>query len=163
MRPCMPLRWILHIAALCLPICADAAIDPTGCEDAWREQAITYAFDYGQDIQPIWSQYCANCHVDFGGAPLAGLDLNPAFSYSNLVNAPDGCLSIFLVAPGDPAGSLLFRKVNCTAPGPHLGAGRMPLGRLPLSPTLQARIYDWIAAGAPMAIDRIFAAGFEVR
>ena len=157
------LLWILPVVALCLPMLANAAIDPTGCEDTWRTQPITYAFDYAKDIQPIWGQYCANCHVAFGGAPLAGLDLNPAFSYSNLVGAPDTSLSIFLVAPGDPAASLLFRKINCTAPGPFVNAGRMPLGRIPLSPTLQARIYDWIAAGAPMTLDRIFAASFEER
>lgn len=163
MRLHRPLTSFLHIVALCLPMAANAAIDPTGCEDAWRTQPVTYAFDYAKDIQPIWGQYCSNCHVDFGVTPLGGLDLNPQFSYTNLVNAPDASLSILLVAPGDPAGSLLFRKINCSAPGPHVGAGRMPLGRVPLSPAVQARLYDWIAAGAPIQIDRVFAAGFEVR
>ena len=153
----------LHIAVLCLPLGANAAIDPTGCDATWREQTVTYAFDYAKDIQPIWGQYCSNCHVDFGGSPLGGLDLNPAFSYNNLVGSPDNSLSIFLVAPGDPAGSLLFRKINCIAPGSFQGAARMPLGRVPLNPTLQALIYDWIAAGAPIQLDRIFAASFEVR
>ena len=163
MRWHRPLTSILHMVSLCLPMAANAAIDPTGCEDTWRTQPLTYAFNYAKDIQPIWGQYCSNCHVDFGSTPLGGLDLNPKFSYSNLVNAPDTGLSILLVAPSNPAGSLLFRKINCTAPGAHQGAGRMPLGRIPLSATLQARIYDWIAAGAPMQIDRIFTASFEVR
>jgi len=142
---------------------AVAAIPPADCDTDWQTAAIAQSFDYAADIQPIWTQFCANCHVDHGGAALAGLDLNPAFSYNNLVNAPDGSLSIYLVAPGEPSESLLWRKLNCNAPGPHAGAARMPLGRPVLTPILQALVYDWINAGAPANLQRIHAGGFEAR
>ena len=157
--------WLPLVVAVAMGLAnaAHSAIDPGGCDSEWREQPITQAFNYSNDIQPIWSQFCANCHVDHGGAPLAGLDLDPPFSYSNIVNAPNGDLSILLVASFDPAGSLVFRKINCDAPGPHPGGARMPLGRPPLSPAVQALLYDWIAAGAPLQLERLFAAGFESR
>jgi|CXWL01.1.fsa_nt_gi hypothetical protein len=142
---------------------AAAAIDPSGCDQDWRLEPITQGFDYATDIQPVWSQYCANCHVDHAGSPLAGLDLDPAFSYTNLVLAPDGGLTIYLVEPFNPAGSLLFRKLNCNVPGPDVDGVRMPYGRPALSPALQALVYDWIAAGAPLSLERMFAGGFEER
>ena len=113
------------------------------------------------NIQLVWTQFCANSHVDHGGVPLAGLDLNRPFSYANLINAPDGGLTIYLVAPPDPAESLLWRKLNCNAPGPHQGAARTPLGRPPPSAALQALDYDGIKAGAPQTLQRIHASDFE--
>lgn len=140
-----------------------AAIEPSGCDGEWRQQPITHGFDYALDIQPIWDQFCANCHINHAGSPQAGLDLDPPFSYFNLVEVPDGTLSIFLVAPGVPAQSLLWRKLNCEVPGPETGDRRMPLNRVPLTPALQARIHDWIAAGAPQVLERLFASGLEDR
>lgn len=156
-------RWVA--GAWCAGFCsvAAAAIEPTGCETAWLAQPVTQGFDYDNDIQPIWDQFCANCHVSHAGMPLGGLDLDPPFSLSNLVGAPSSDLSLLLVAPGDPLASLLWRKVNCDSPGPRKGDGRMPFARPPLSAALQARIFDWIAAGAPQLLDRVFANGMEPR
>ena len=158
----MPVRYYPLLLILVSAV-ANSAIEPSGCDTAWRQQPITQEFSYLEDIQPVWNQFCANCHVDHGGGPAAGLDLDPAFSYPNLVNAPNGTLSILLVAPGDPAGSLIFRKINCSEPGPELGDPPMPLGRPSLPPSQQALIYDWIAAGGPMQLERLFASGFEER
>lgn len=138
-------------------------MEPRRCDSDWRAQPITHTFNYNTDIQPIWNQFCANCHVAHGGAPLAGLDLDPPFSYFNIVDAPDASLSILHVAPGNPADSLIWRKVNCATPGPDPGDARMPLARPPLSPAVRARLYDWIAAGAPMTLDRVFGSGMEER
>ncbi|MCB1590097.1 MAG: hypothetical protein KDI56_14410 [Xanthomonadales bacterium] len=151
------------IASFALAGPGSAQIIPLGCADQWRDEPRTQSFDYALDIQPIWGQYCANCHVAHGGSPAAGLDLDPAFSYGQLVNAPDHSLTILRVVPGDPEGSLLFRKLNCLEPGPASGDPPMPLGRPPLSASLQARIHDWIAAGAPLQLWRIYADDFETR
>lgn len=142
---------------------AKAAIPPAGCDTDWRQQPITHGFDYATDIQPVWNQFCANCHVAHGGAPLAGLDLDPPFSYTNIVDTPDAGLTILLVAPGNPADSLLWRKVNCNEPGPQVNDQRMPLGRPPLPFEQQALLYDWIAAGAPFSLDRVMGSGMEER
>jgi hypothetical protein len=154
---------MLYALAVLIAPLARAAIAPNGCDESWRTQAVTQSFDYNTDIQPIWNQFCANCHVAHGGSPSAGLDLDAAFSYSNMVGAPNNDLSILLVAPGDAQSSLLWRKINCTAPGPSLNGARMPLARAPLNASLQALIYDWITAGAPRTLERIFASDLEDR
>ena len=154
---------IWPMSLILVAMVAQAVIEPSGCDSDWRLQPITQTFNYADDVQPVWNQYCANCHVDHGGVPAAGLDLDPAFSYLNLVNAPNNTLSILLVSPGDPQGSLIFRKVNCIEPGPEMGDPRMPLGRPRLPPTQQALIHDWIAAGAPILLERLYASGFEER
>jgi hypothetical protein len=154
---------VLVLAVALLAGSASAAIPPEGCDGEWLSEPVTQRFDYANDIQPIWDQFCANCHINHAGSPQAGLDLDPPFSYFNLVDVPDGGLSILLVKPGDPEASLLWRKVNCSVPGPDPEDNRMPLNRVPLTPAAQARIHDWIAAGAPQMLERLFAGGFEAR
>lgn len=158
----MSIRWPWLLASLCAHA-ALAQIAPTECSKGWEREPRTQSFDYALDIQPIWGQFCANCHVDHGGSPAVGLDLDPAFSYLNLVNAPDYSLTIMRVVPGDPEGSLLFRKLVCAQPGPAEGDPPMPLGRPSLATALQARVHDWIEAGAPLLLLRVHADGFETR
>ena len=50
------------------------------------------------------------------------------------------------VVPGDPAASLLYRKISEDAPP---CGSRMPQAAAPLPPALIALVRDWIAAGAP--------------
>lgn len=50
------------------------------------------------------------------------------------------------VVPGDPAASLLYRKISDDAPP---CGSRMPQAADPLPPALIALVRDWIAAGAP--------------
>lgn len=139
-----------------------AAIPPGGCEEAYLHQAQVHAFDYASQIQPLWNQYCADCHVQHGGNPQMGLDLEAPFSRDNLVWVPSALdPTIALVWPGQPLDSLLFRKLNCAAPGPIAGAQRMPLGRPPLAAAQQALLYDWIAAGAPVEV--LWRDGFDER
>jgi hypothetical protein len=123
---------------------------PEGCDDSLRDPPYTYRFDYTADIQPIWTQFCANCHVFHGGQPAYGLDLQAPNSYDALVLAPSSDdATRALVLPGRPDESVLLTRLRCNAPGPLPESARMPLERNPLSPALQARVYDWIAAGAP--------------
>lgn len=137
---------------------------PSGC-DSIADTPATYAIDYQQDIQPIFSFGCANCHVDSAGDPEADLDLNPEPSWFNLVdvNSSQDPAQIRVI-PNDALRSLLFRKVNCDVPGPFLESERMPQNRPDLPLSQQALIYDWIMAGAPEgATDTIFFNSFDHR
>jgi len=104
---------------------------------------------FANDIQPIFTSQCIDCHVTggfaliFGGVTLqlvAGQSFNMLVNQSSVQNA-----NLTLVVPGDSANSLLFQKVSQTAP--PVGA-RMPFLQPPLSPTDQALIRDWIDQGA---------------
>ncbi len=94
----------------------------------------------------IFSPICAQCHTG-GGAP-EGLRLDSEqSSYDSLVNQPSGQQpSVLRVAPGDPEGSYLLRKLE-GADG--IDGGQMPLGMSPLSATRIAQVRDWIENGAP--------------
>lgn len=120
--------------------------------------------NYNADIQPIWSQRCANCHVDFGDdQPEADLSLNPEKSWYFLVNQGSSMAGStqIRVLPDHPLASLLFNKVNCEVQDQGL---RMPRARPPLPLEEQALIHDWILAGAPQeSDDTIFRTQFEVR
>ena len=120
--------------------------------------------NYNADIQPIWSQRCANCHVDFGtDQPEADLSLNPEKSWYFLVNQGSSVAgsNLIRVVPDRPLASLLFNKVNCDVQDQGL---RMPRGRSPLPLEEQALIHDWILAGAPQeSDDTIFRTRFEIR
>lgn len=137
-------------------------VEPSGCDPGFQAEAQAHAFDYAGQIQPLWNQYCANCHVAHGGNPAQGLDLDPPFSRDNLLWVPSSQEpSRLLVWPGQPAASLLFRKLNCSEPGPLPGGEQMPLGRPALGSADQALVYDWIAAGAPVEV--LWRDGFDLR
>ncbi len=117
---------------------------------------------YNDDIQPIWSTRCANCHVDWGKFPSADLDLNPPTSWFFLYNEPSSQDDTLIrVVPNQPGRSLLFTKLNCEVV--DVGV-RMPRGRQPIPLGEQALVHDWILAGAPETQDdTIFRARFEIR
>ena len=133
----------------------------SGCESI-ASIPITWNIDYTTTIQDLFANRCSNCHVDHGGSPSGNLDLDPEFSWDNLVNAPSsGQPGRLLVVPGQPLNSVLFEKLNCETPGAGL---RMPRNRTPLPLAEQALIFDWIMLGAPYeATDFIFFGGFEPR
>lgn len=123
---------------------------------------ITWNIDYSTDIQDIFNNRCSNCHVDHGGSPFGDLDLDPEFSWDNLVGQESvGQAPRLRVAAGQPLASVLYEKLNCDSP--NVGV-RMPKGRAPLPPSEQALIYDWIMLGAPrLQTDFVFFNGFEQR
>jgi len=147
--------WI----ALLMPPEIFASIDADGCTDL-DAVPIQYVIDYQSAIQGIFDDNCIACHS--GDKPPAGLDLSAGGSWSHLVNVPSSQDPSFTrVIPNDPAGSLLFLKVNCDTPGV---GHRMPFGLEPLSDDDQALVLDWIAGGAPSTTtDGIFRSGFELR
>lgn len=134
---------------------------PMQC-DSIASVPITWNIDYATDIQDLFNERCSNCHVDHGGSPEGDLDLDPKWSYDNLVGAPSNSpTGGTLVIAGDPGNSVLFQKINCNVPDSGV---RMPRARPALPLADQALIYDWIMLGAPrLPTDFIFASGFEQR
>jgi hypothetical protein len=103
---------------------------------------------FAGEVQPIFNQLCAGCHVTGGLADLTGIavKLVDGQSFDMLVNQPSTQnAGLTLVIPGDSAGSLLFQKVSSNAP--PVGATMPLLGRRLTSAEL-ATLRDWIDQGA---------------
>ena len=77
----------------------------SGC-DSIASIPITWNINYTVDIQSVFNTRCSNCHVDHGGNPSGDLDLDPEFSWDNLVNGPSFDW-IMLGAPRDPTDFIL--------------------------------------------------------
>ncbi len=85
----------------------------------------------------------SGCHVQGTAAFDLRLD-TLAMSRANLINVASGqSPSILRVEPFDPDNSYLIQKLEGTGL-----AGRMPLGRNPLDPTVIGVVRQWIADGA---------------
>ena len=134
--------------------------EPTEC-DSIDAVPMRFDIDYAE-VQLVWDAQCANCHVQSGGEPLAGLELDTGVSWFQLVGVPSSQdASLARVIPGDAKNSLLYQKVNCYFPA--IGS-RMPFERPELSVEQQALIHDWIVLGASETTSEvIFLSGFEVR
>jgi hypothetical protein len=97
----------------------------------------------------IFTPSCATggCHDNISQA--AGLSLaNAATSYIELVgefSSQPGQSEVMLVAPNNPDGSYLIRKLENAA---TISGSRMPLNAAALPPSDIDQIRDWISAGA---------------
>ncbi len=109
------------------------------------------ALSYERDIQPIIQARCATSGCHAPPSPAGGLDLSPDVSWVNLVNQPTNCRpSVPRVAPGDPPGSMLWRKSKPVGLPDRCG-GVMPQGTLGLgviAPEDFAKVEAWIQQGA---------------
>jgi Ca2+-binding RTX toxin-like protein len=104
---------------------------------------VVTAVNYVDQVQPIFTARCTECHK--GVTAPHGLKLDEANSYSNIVNvASEEVPSLKRVKPGDPDNSYLVQKVEGTA----AVGGRMPLNRTPLTADQIALIRRWISEGA---------------
>lgn len=90
--------------------------------------------------QAVFEAHCSSCHGGAGGLDLDG-DAHAAIVGVQSVGSPGE----ILVVPGDPEGSLLFRKVRGTQ-GDDEG-DIMPPGE-GLSTRELALLWEWIEAGA---------------
>ncbi len=90
---------------------------------------------YSRDIAPVLVESCTGCHG--GQQPRAQLGLD---TFRRLVNGGDNGP---ILVQGNPAESLLIKKLKGTASGQ-----RMPAGRAPLSAEVIAKFEKWIAEGA---------------
>jgi hypothetical protein len=94
----------------------------------------------------IFTPTCANlgCHDPLGRQQ--GMVLKAGSAYANIVNAPSTEVpSLVRVAPNDPAGSYLYRKIT----GSGITGDRMPQALPPLSDAQIKLVRDWIRRGAP--------------
>jgi hypothetical protein len=102
-----------------------AVVQATGKEDVL----------FSRDIAPVLLANCTGCHGDQN--PRGRLDVN------NFARMLQGGESGAPLTPGNPAGSLIIRKLRGTA-----GGDRMPMGKPPLADDVIAKFEKWIAEGA---------------
>lgn len=103
---------------------------------------------YSKDIQSLFNTYCVTCHQ---GAGQAGLSLEPASSYKNLVGVPstESTTGEFRVKAGAPDQSYLLAKLSNAQVAAGGSGAQMPLTGGPLSAAQINLVQQWIAAGAP--------------
>jgi hypothetical protein len=124
---------------------ADAPVDAPPRADG--AATITLADIEARVLRP----HCAvpSCHAS--AEPTGRMRLDEDFPRSSLrgvaaMGVSCGGQGFVRVVPGDPAASLLYRKI--TEDAPPCGS-RMPQGADPLPRELTDLVRDWIAAGAP--------------
>lgn len=136
-----PQRVFRHVIVIAL------AAFGLGCGAAHLpELAEGQPVSYRDHVEPLVLERCLSCHtID---EPKAELVLEPGRGYDRLVGKPSVQVpSLQLVAPGDPAGSYLWRKLDGTAsvgegmPRTLFGARRLPDREL-------ERFRIWIEDGA---------------
>jgi Ca2+-binding RTX toxin-like protein len=123
------------------------AILPTGLAltpaDFVVSGAVATPVSYANQVQPIFTSRCVQCHSG-SGAP-RGLRLDATNSYANLVNvASSEVPGLKRVEPGDDNNSYLVQKIEGTA---AVGV-RMPASGEPLTAAQIRLIRLWIAEGA---------------
>lgn len=94
----------------------------------------------------IFTPTCASigCHDPLGQQ--SQLILSPGRAYEQTVNrASVEMPSLSRIAPNDPAGSYLYRKIT----GAGITGDRMPQGKPPLTDAQIRLVRDWIRRGAP--------------
>ena len=130
----------------------DQGVDARSRADVPRPADAAAAVVTLADIEEqVFRPHCAipSCHAS--AEPTGRMRLDEDFPRTTLrdvgamgVSCRDQAL--VRIVPGDPAGSLLYRKI--TEDAPPCGS-RMPQAADPLPPALIALVRDWIAAGAP--------------
>jgi hypothetical protein len=131
-----------------LPTLACVLLLAAGCGSGTTASSSTAAAGNSlkNDVQPIFNNSCVVCHQ---GAGQAGLALEPANAYKNLVNvASTQAASLKRVAPGDPAHSYLLDKLNGTQVQSGGSGAQMPYGAKPLPAGQISLIQQWIQGGA---------------
>jgi hypothetical protein len=94
----------------------------------------------------IFTPTCAQlgCHDLLGQQ--SQMVLTAGRAYANIVNVPSVEMpQLSRVAPNDPAGSYLYRKIT----GSNITGERMPAQQPPLTDAQIALVRNWIRRGAP--------------
>lgn len=142
--------WIEGLAA---PGALDvyATIDYDGCDAAktFGQPDPDSGHSFANDVQPIFTTYCAasGCHA--GDLPQSNLDLSDGRAYESLEHAALQDPSTPLVEPGNPTNSYLMIKLRSKGitglqmPRTSTGEGE------PLPDERLDTIERWIVAGAP--------------
>lgn len=116
---------------------APAPTDPPAPAVSMEPSAVvpapeTAAVSFANDVAPIFSASCVNCHG--GDQTKAGLDLK---TYASLMA---GSMNGAVVFPGSPSQSVLVQLAE---------EGKMPKRGDKLTAEQVQIISDWVAAGAP--------------
>ncbi|MGA1844322.1 MAG: PASTA domain-containing protein [bacterium] len=102
---------------------------------------------FSQQVQPIFTSRCVQCHNSQGSANF--LPLTAGVAYDNLVDEDaeyTGSGDGILVVPGDSANSVLYQRVSGI--GLPANEARMPLNLGPLTSQGLSFIRTWIDEGA---------------
>jgi CHRD domain/Bacterial Ig domain len=121
-------------------------VNPTGEVRGQLELAGITALQFSDIQLKVLNASCAfaGCHA--GATPTAGLNMEAANAYANLVGvASVEQPALQRIAPGEAPNSYLARKIEGT---PGITGNRMPLGRAPLPQNFIDGIKAWINAGA---------------
>ena len=104
---------------------------------------------FDDSVQPIFDQYCTNCHHVPDADNL--LDLTSGASFASLMTTTSQAdASLTLMVPGDASASDLVEKMN---PNPSHGSVMPitgPAGGTPISAAEGQVIVDWIDTGATL-------------
>lgn len=103
---------------------------------------------YAQDIQPLWSPACTDCHNDSPGS-FGNLNLLPGASWAQLVHhaTAGACSALQRVTPGQPDDSLLVMRVSGESCGRQMPQSDSDYFNR--NPGQLTRLRSWILAGAP--------------
>ncbi len=86
-----------------------------------------------QEVYAIFERNCLNCHGPHG-----------SFTEALIIQSSQALIDTGKVIPGNPDGSIFYRRLIETAV-----EKRMPLGQPPLAPEMIQTIRQWIQVGAP--------------
>jgi hypothetical protein len=150
LRP-MRLRTILATVTIAAAIgagaCDEQLSDLTGPTPNLEPSFSAIQRDIFQTTDSTGRRTCVTCHTSAGRVPAAGLSLEPAVAYANLVNARSVERPTLLrVAPGDPDNSYMIHKLEGRA---DIVGVRMPIQGPFLSEGQMTVIRRWIELGAP--------------
>ena len=95
----------------------------------------------------IFTPRCSGCHSGSGSSLPGAMDLSAGSTFGATVSQPAITgTGLTRIAPNDPAGSLLYRKIAGTQTGGE--GGRMPQSGCCLTTQQIADVEAWINAGA---------------
>ncbi len=138
------MRSSLLIALLLLTACGElkTPTEPANGGGDPIDPTATFTRVQTEVFTPTCAQ--AGCHSTVGTQ--SQLVLTPARSYAATVGVASVQMpQVLRVAPGDPTGSYLYRKIT----GAGITGDRMPQGLPPLPDDKIKLVRDWIRRGAP--------------
>jgi hypothetical protein len=125
--------------------CVAGGCSQQASENEGAPERIVTGPSFSRDIQPVFDSNCVACHQSQGAS--GNLNLESGSAYAALVSVKSDESPLPYVAPGNPDGSYLIRKIE----GTHIQAGgsgeRMPLTG-PLDSASIAKLRDWVKSGA---------------
>lgn len=135
-------------ATMCSAACDEKLSDLTGPTPNLEPTFSSIQRDIFQTADAAGRVRCTGCHNTAFAAFTAGLNLESAVAYSNLVSVRSvEKPALFRVAPGDPENSYIIHKLEGRS---GIVGVRMPRGNGPfLTEGQMIVIRRWIALGAP--------------